>query len=341
MTVYFYTGFDHYTTILQRWTTTNVAGAGTSATITSSVGRNGTNGLRSTVSTVANSAAQVSKTLTSSLTTFYCNSAIRLNALPSSVSLVLLEAISVTTSKATLAVNPDGTLTVTTTSFTQVVPDFVLSLNTYYHIEMRITFNATTGVAQVWINEVLRLNASNQNTGTGTANVFRFGLRHGSGGGGNIIGDFDDVHIADTGPTGDKQLIAIYPVGTGTTNNWGVTGASNGWEAVDETPPNTSDYIASSTVTDISLFTMGDIASNYEIFAVQTLDYSDKTDAGTAQHEHVLRVNATNYNSATTFVPSNSSPAYNAQIWETSPDTGVTWTILEVNALEFGPERTA
>jgi hypothetical protein len=220
--------------------------------------------------------------------------------------------------------------------------DFVVLPNVFYHLEMKAVIHDTTGAVQVWINEVEKLNLTNQDTQnvTGVSTVNQITLENVTNASDANITDFDDVVIRDDQQNGDEQVRCFFPTGVGATDQWTASAGTTA-QCVDETAPNDdTDFISESTPGDISVFTFDDLGPTSSITAVVPLPYAKKTDAGTAKLKNVIRHSGINY-SGDEKAPSNSAYEYLPQVFMTNPGTSNPFSVSDWNALEVGVEREA
>src|SRR5205823_4358813 len=123
-------------------------------------------------------------------------------------------------SQVNLQVNPDGTLAVARAGTVLGTTSAAISINTWYHVEIKTTVHPSAGTAQVWLNGVSRLSLTGLNTrstGNATANQFAIGPVLNNQNVGTTF-DYDDVIVYDgqttdafgnpamTGPVGDRGL---------------------------------------------------------------------------------------------------------------------------------------
>ena len=334
--VQFQTSFDHYTTITHRFNsnTGNFA-------VTAAQGRNGTSCLRSNTTAGSSRAAA---TLPTALTDIYFAFAWRTSTLPQAgTSVIVAEIRDAGTVQDNLILLSDGTLQVLRNGTTVLGTSsgFAAITNVYYHFEWYIRIHNTLGLVQIRVNNTERMNLTGQDTqatGNNTASEIVLANTSATGIAGNT--DFDDVVIRNDGWSGDKQVGAYFPTGTGFTDQWSAVGATFTYQTVDETAPNSdTDYAAASTVSYLSLWTYATMPTSSTIDAVIPLPFAKKTDPGTATFDSDVRLGGVNYPGASK-APSDGSYQYHPDILTTSPATGITWTVSEWNTpIEIGPER--
>lgn len=349
--IVFQTSFDHYTTVTHRWNTSTGSPA---AAISSGNGRNGTASVRFGASNPGD--AKITKTLPAAITDIYFAFAYRAGNLPvSGQSRVIAELLDVGTRQIAVILLSDGRILIgrggSTTSTTVaatlgVLSSFSMLTGVWYHFEIYIRVNSSSGLVQVRVNEVEKLNLSSQNTqATGSNTVSAIALL--KAGDADLVGntndDFDDVVVRDDQFNGDQQVRCFLPTGIGATNQWTATGAATTREAVDEAAPNDdTDYISEGTVGETSLFTYDSIPTTSTITAVIPLPRAKKTDAGTAKIKSAIRHGGTTYTNGAESAPSDSAYEYHPDIRMTNPGTGVAFTPSDWNApIEIGPNRSA
>jgi len=224
----------------------------------------------------------------------------------------------------------------------------VLTTNTWYYLEVKVTISDTVGVAAVKINGVSELNGTSldtRNAGNATADTVRI-----NGTGGSSVAettDFDDLYICDAqGSTnndflGDVRVEALFPNGNGNSSQLvGSDGNStDNYLLVDETTPATADYVESSTVgqKDTYAFT-NPTSTSGTVYAVQLLPYAAKTDAGVRSIVSVARLSGTEVDSSAKTL--SATPQYFPDVRETKPGGG-SWSIADVGNAEFGVKINA
>lgn len=219
----------------------------------------------------------------------------------------------------------------------------VLTTNTFYYLEFKVTINDSTGVIVTKVNGVEDINVTGQDTqngGNASYDNIRF-FWDGQGNGGTC--DVDDLVIWDTAGSvnndfmGDVRVQAILPSGAGATTEWTPSAGSN-YQNVDEAAPNgDTDYNSEATATDVDTFVYGDLTpTSGTVKAVQWLAYARKDDGGTRTVRPVVRHGGTDYFGSSKSV--SSSYTYLRHLMETNPGTAAAWTISDVNAAEFGIE---
>lgn len=333
MALIFLDSFDHYVTadMGKKWTV--VSGA----SITAGQGRRGTAAVR-----FPNGVSSVEKSLGITQPTLIVGCAMRFTTMPTTA-VDWLYIRDTGTTQVDLRLNATGKLQVNRGGTTLGVGTAVLSLNTYYYIELFVTVHPTTGVAKVAVNGVLDINLTNQNTRQTAANqatAVRLGLIQGF-----ALGncDIDDVYVCDsTGSThtdflGDCRVDCLLPTGDGTSQQWTPSTPGTHYTLVDDAAPNTTDYVASATVGQRDTYGMQDLsAMTGTIYGVQLNLAALKSDAGARSLKPLLLSGASEALGTATAL--STSQTYTLHVQTTDPATGSAWTEAAINVLQCGAE---
>lgn len=341
MTLRFMDGFDHYTTLTEKWTSTNVAGTGTVA-ISAGNGRRSSASLRLTLS---NQNQYVQKVIDAQAT-WTVGFWYKVSSFASAP--IILSFMDDTVEHMRLAASTSGLLVASRAGTTLGTSSSGLTLNVGAYIEYKVTISDAAGAYEVRVNGASVLSGSSADTrngGNASANILRLGNAANQ----TFTADYDDLYLCDGQGSvnntflGDTKIEVKYPNATGTTNDWTAsTGtAANGYQLLDETAPNgDTDYLSSSTVN--QLFTYGvENLSNATgtIHGVQTCLYARKDDAGTRTVAPVCRSGTTDYVGSN--VNLGDTYAYLLSIRETDPDTAAAWTVSGFNSAEQGVKLIA
>ena len=253
-----------------------------------------------------------------------------------------------TTAQCSLFLRNDGALEVlrgTTLSVTGGRSTAIIRVTNWYYIEMKVTIANSIGAntCQVRVNGNIILTVDTgqdlQVSVNATANIIQsIGL---------IPSVLDDFYIFDgTGSenndfAGDVKVVAQFPDGNGTTNDFvGSDGNSvDNFLLVDEvSTDDDSTYVESSTPGEIDLYTFDDLATTPDVIhAVQINGITRKTDAGTRTMRAVARPVATNFFGSSRAI-SVASYVNEEEIYDLNPETSLAWTEALFNATEFGVE---
>lgn len=334
MSLLFIDGFDHYATAdgLKKW---NAFGTGVS--IASSSGRRGGGALNLNGST-----RFVDKTLAATYSTLIAGFAMDVLGGNGGAFLKLLDGSTVHVSLVLTATNAiaayrGDVATLLGTSANAVVP-----ASGYCYVEAKVLISDTVGTVDVKVNGVSVLSLSSQDTrNAGNASVTGFRLIGESAG-----SNFDDLYVCDTsgstnnGFLGDCRIDTIYPNGAGNYTQFTPSTGSN-YTCVDETAPNTTDYVDGSTVGDRDSYAMGNLSAlaSQTVYGVQVNAAILKDDAGSKSAATFVRSSSTNGDGAGTAL--GTSQVYISQVFETDPNGSIAWTESSVNAMEAGVKVTA
>lgn len=208
--------------------------------------------------------------------------------------------------------------------------------NEWRYIEIKLTFNSTSGVVVVKSNETELLNLSSQNT-QATANAYanHFTMKGAYSG---VDIHYDDLYIDDANFHGDVRVHTFNPDSDGTHSDFTASAGSN-YQCVDEGQPNDdTDYVYSSTVghKDTYGITTGSL---YTVKGAQLTNYVRKDDAGTRKIKPLCRSNSTDYQGSE--VDLDTSYRAVTELWENDPADSNAWTQTKLEAAEFGLEVTA
>jgi hypothetical protein len=329
----FATGFDYYTSVLQRWDIVHG-----SPPIQAGQGRLGTAGI-----SVSGSGIAVFKNLGKQVSTIYTGVAVKVSAGGQ-----MLNWLDNGTVQVSLVVQNDGSLQVQDSSAAAIGTSvYQIPFNTYVYVEVKLVIANGTGECTIRVDnaEVFSLTAVDT-ASTATTYATQFALGHMgsviSGGAGSF--KFDDVYLCDeTGTTnntflGDTHIEAIYPTGPGTYTDFalgGTTPAATNWESQDDATPNDEqDYVTSTTVDAKDSYQFGDLGvTTGDIPAVLVHNRLRKEQGGNRTYAALARTGGVDLDGPTKGM---STDYYTwPTILETKPGGGA-WTIADVNAAEFG-----
>ena len=226
----------------------------------------------------------------------------------------------------------------------------VLSIGAWYYIEFKVLLaTGATGTYEV------RVNTTNVLSGTSTITA-NAGVTTWDGYG--LIantGDLplaspwylDDLYILDgvTGPAGGPpnndflgpvRALKRVPNGAGASTDFTPSAGAN-WQNVDDaTSDDDTTYNACSTPGDHDTYAYEPLGVTGTIFGVQTNVVCRSDGAGAETVRPKIRIDGTDYNGTT--VGTSTSYTNSSQVYQVSPDSGVTWTEAEFDATEFGAE---
>jgi len=219
----------------------------------------------------------------------------------------------------------------------------VITTSAWNYYEIKLTVHPSAGSFEVRVNGVVQMSGSGVNTRV-TANnqVNQYGFSH-YGGGGNH--NFCDMYLCDTSGSantdflGDTRVEYLVPTGAGVRSQFTPSAGSN-WQTVDDVAGDT-DYNSNNQPGAMDLFTMADLAGSGLVRGVQAISRAKKDDAGFRKASPVF-YKASGLGGTARFYKGSQVPVLDSfsnlplQMFNTSPDTGVAWTVDEVNALQCG-----
>lgn len=239
--------------------------------------------------------------------------------------------------------NSSGNVLVSRAGTTLATSSNLLSLNTWYHFEIRSTIHNTTGAYEVRVNGSSTgwiPSATSQNTrGTGSnnsANGVRLWAQDG-------IWYCDDFYVLDTTGSvsndfvGPQKIITLYPNAVGNYSQWTGNYASNFVNVNETTGDSDTTFNQSSTVNQIDSFVYDDIPSG-TVSGIQHVLLA-RQDAGTQRAIAPLqRSSGTDYVGTAVNLPG--SHLYILESKTLNPATSAQWSASEVNSAEFGYKLT-
>jgi hypothetical protein len=213
----------------------------------------------------------------------------------------------------------------------------------WFYLETKVVVHDTTGSIEVRVDGVQVYLATNidtrPGTGTGIDSIQYYYWTTGSNrqvddlyicnGSGSVNNDFlGDVRVATLTPNGNGASSQLVGSDGNSTDNYLL---------VDESPPNASDYVGGTTSGDKDSYLMTDLPAGVSsVLGIQQVARLTKTDAGAKSAKHLIRMAATNYTSASFVL--GAAWTTHTYVRETNPNTGVAWTIANVDAHEAGIE---
>lgn len=236
-----------------------------------------------------------------------------------------------------------------TTVLGRTVP--VIGAGAYQHIEIYAKASDTVGAIEVRVDEVTRLNLTGIDT-VSSANVefsqIAFGGEIHSGGATTPMIDWADFYVNDTVDddsacstwVGDCKSGVLMVNADTAQADFTLSSGVSGYELLDETPANDSDYIETTSSTAESDFEIENgPASLSEILTVRPFIRAYKDDAGTCTVAPNMKSDGTK--GTVDSQPITTAPAYYDSNVPVDPDTGVPWTPSGLNAAQHVVERTA
>jgi hypothetical protein len=288
------------------------------------------------------------KNLASNQATFICFMSFGIPKLPPTQQSAIMALLDAGNAQCFLGVNPDGSLQLYRGGFTATsnatAPSLITpSTKPIYGIEMRVTINNTTGSVTVWLNGTQVLNQTGINTrqsANNFANQFQISGVSGSVGNSDQGLYTDYVRVWDSTGTNqntatgnDRRPVTKLPIGAGTFTNWSPVGLPTNWQCVAQNPPNTSNYVSTSTAGATDSYNMKVVGFLSAPSMVVARSYMQKDDGATRTYANgVLSGSSQGLGSPVT--------AASGLLWVDScisndPATGAVWTGASADAAQF------
>ena len=218
-----------------------------------------------------------------------------------------------------------------------------LPILTWSYVEFKASIDNASGSYELRVNGAAWLAAGGVDT-QNTANAFANYVCLGITGANDANVYYDDFYLCDTSGAanndflGDVRIDVLAPNGPGTYQDWTPSTGTDHAALVDETSPNSTDYLTGETPGAKETLTLGDLPAQGSVVAVQVCNYLAKTDAGAAKARNLIRSGTTDAYGAEAAL--STSYVYSVSVHETDPATGNAWSTAAVNALEVGVEVT-
>ncbi len=219
----------------------------------------------------------------------------------------------------------------------------------WYVIQGKWFAHASTGNIVLKVNGVTVASFTGNTTASGSTVD---NTQHGSRPLGSLTGTGFDIYLDDIAfndSSGGKEnsypslggVYALKPTSDGATSQWVRSSGTANYQAVDELPPNTTDYVYSSTSGEKDLYGISSLPAEVTtVSLVQPVAIVALASAGSSSVGALLRHNTTNYRSGDTGIV-NVTPSYVAVrgsiYYEVAGGSGA-WTPEQVNALQIGVE---
>jgi hypothetical protein len=342
MALRFIDSFDHLVTADLAAKYTSMA----ACTISAGTGRHSSASLRST-----NAAGLCTQTLDAQAT-WIVGFAVKASALPSA-NMRLHSLLDGGTVQCELWLNTDGTLELRrfNNAVTGGLSSNALSTNTWYYLEYKATIADSIGAntAQIRVNGVVWATVATGQDLKNTANASANQVRLGPAASNAVTLDFDDYYVLDgtgAGPhndyLGDCRVDCVLPSADGTYATWTPSTGTDHYAVVDESSPNSTDYLSDGSVGERDTHAFTDLPSlpSATIYGAQLNLYCAKDDAGSRSVAACCKSGGTTATGATQAL--STSYKYYQQLYVEDPDTpGTPWTEAGLNAAEFGVEVAA
>lgn len=242
--------------------------------------------------------------------------------------------------------------------------DPIIVASAWNHIEIQVNIDNTTGWVRVAVNGVHRYEATGldtQHDGTGILSVCNHRPAYGGAatddnsefymddiiyydfvGDDAVDTDFCppvDVNGVATGYIGELQVMYLPPNGDTVEDDWTPSTGSDAYAMVDETTPNDSDYITSTTAGDLTELDLTDLPEDITyIRGLQLLGRLSKSDSGAAMTKFGMNSDGTTDDADER--PVTVEPTYWWDFMNVDPDSLGRWTRDSLNAAKFRLTRS-
>lgn len=220
----------------------------------------------------------------------------------------------------------------------------VLTQGAWYHLEVKVSIS-NSGLFEVRLNEnsILVGSGDTQDTANSTWNALRIG-----GGGGGGSGFFkgygiDNLYVLDTTGSDNNDFLGVCSVdflsvdGDGSSSDWTPSAGSN-YQCVDDVPADgDTSYVSSDQLGDVDLYTFTALGHSRPIKAAQLVSVARKEDSGVAAITNKTKVGGV-VRSATTVGDLTTSYGSIRSVMEKNPDTSAAWAAADFSSSEFGFE---
>jgi len=222
-----------------------------------------------------------------------------------------------------------------------VTPYGSVQLNQWYYVELKTKFGFYDGSATLVLNGETMGTVENVETVGGVnqsfeANGFRL----------TGLCEFDDLYFSSTEGTvnddflGDIVVDTKFPMVNGLTNGWQQSGASFNYDAVNENPADDdTTFVTTAGLNVTDFYTMDAItATSGVVKGVAVTAKARRENTGTRSIAMLARaggLSGTISDDSLTH-PLLATYEFHQNVVEDNPDTGIPWTISEVDSSEFG-----
>lgn len=308
--------------------------------------RTGTYSLRFQHNNLATAGILARRVFGASLLTVGLGMGFRIDTLPSSNNIVGIRLKSGTnTPRISLIVQSDGTIEVILGASTSLgSTDSAITTGSWHHIECKAVIDDTVGSVEVRVNGETEFVINNINTGTIAITQFDVGTIDDGGGSFNIYIDdlfaWNDAGSHNNDFMGPQRVLTIFPNGDVSPSDWAIVGTSNGYDAINNVPPDgDGTYIGSDNVGEIAEFTLASLPPETEAIAAVYIPLMGKLEEAGIGNVQVSLVS----NGEVISGPDQgltTAYTYWNNVLETDPDTDAPWTKEGLEAALLRIEKT-
>ena len=209
----------------------------------------------------------------------------------------------------------------------------VLSINTWYCIEVYYSVHDSTGAVTVKVNGTTDIALTNQDTKNGGTTGQPDNLKVTFDYVGNVAYYFDDLCISDAWP-GQHGIYVLLPTGAGSSAGWAAS-AGDAYACVND--DDFTDYISDDTTSDKHDFALADLSITPDsLGAVQAVAVAKLNAAGSGSMRVYIDSAGTAGNGADVGL---STSAQNVRaVFALDPNGSAAWAAAAINALKLGVE---
>ena len=208
---------------------------------------------------------------------------------------------------------------------------------TWHYIELVFTMADSGGIAQVWVDGILRIAYAGDTKPAGDTTFNRVRLQ---GTNTNMANHYVDDFYIGTARLGPLRIYGLLPNGDGAKSEWTPSAGAN-YECVDEIGPNDdTDTVSAGAVGLTDLYTVAGLAAGTrKVLAVQESLRAKASDASARSIAAVISQGGVE--SAGGELVLTTAYATHYQMWETTnPATGLPWTRADIAAAQWGVKVT-
>lgn len=227
-------------------------------------------------------------------------------------------------------------------------PSTPFAINQWRHVAMKANLHASSGGSvTVWVDGVSILTLTSQTTSLVTGNVTHIQCAASAL---TSTHQWDDFYVCDAVDAtatqgranndflGDLRVQVSFPTSAGDTTAWTPSTGSN-FAAVDETPPNTTDFVSATTSTTRDLYNVTDLTGTVgTVYAVRETLYATKTDSGLVSIKPTIKENSVVTTDAAQALAVGQYGPVLGTMKAVRPSDSAVWTVTDINALQIGED---
>lgn len=196
--------------------------------------------------------------------------------------------------------------------------------------DFRCKIDNTVGAFEWWINGVLERSFTGDTdliASAGCDDVRIGGFTE------FVPSNWTEFIVADVSTLG-MRVATLVANGNGANTAW-----TGGYTDIDENNINDADFISSATATQVETFTLSDLSTAAAALTPVAVVNSFRARNGASGPQNIdpaLRTGGTNYFGSSVPGLSTSFSSGYFNVWQINPNTGLDWTVSDINGLELG-----